>query len=162
MLVAKTGFCFEIYLNKLNIDKAVLLSCVKKGLIKKDKPVFIFTNLMNPYLLTQNGKEFASNKLSVRPYRTHLSRAEHDYVLGNVYIGLSKSEQISWESETSLGVKYPSQAVVDGRFTSNDNKLVGVEVITEAYSENEIDNKLSFLKLHCDKKIVLYTKDIAK
>lgn len=158
--ISKTGFFFEMYLTNLNMSTKIIYSCIKKGFIVRERPVFIFSNLTTPYSLTEKGKELASNRYSISPYRTSINQAEHDYVLGSIYTSLSQDEQSSWETETSLLVRYPGQSVVDAIYIDSFNNIVGVEVITDDYSEDEINAKLHFIKNYCDKKIIIYTKDI--
>lgn len=142
------------------MSNKVLYTCLSKGFIKKERPIFIFTHLTIPYSLTEQGKKLVGKRYSIKPYKNNINQVEHDYVLGSIYNNLSKNEQDSWITETSLIVKYPLEVVVDGVYKDNNNLTYGVEVITESYSKSDIQEKLNFIKKYCNKEIVIYTKDI--
>ena len=160
--ISNTGYFFEMYLDKLNISMKIVYNCINKGFITRENTVFLFTNLTTPYCLTNKGKDLVKNMFSINPYRTNLNQVEHDYVLGSIYVDLSNAEQNSWQTETSLMMKYPGQSIIDAMYTDLFNDLVGVEIITEDYSDKDINAKLEFIRKYCEKKVIIYTKDILK
>lgn len=158
--ISNVGCLFETNLKHLKLTRNVIRNCMKKGLIYKHNPVFVFTQFTIPYLLTKKGKDLMSERYSISPYISNVNQAEHDYVLGSIYMGLLISEQDSWETEMDLLNKYSGGPVIDGRYRDINNNKVGVEVITSAYTDEDIKGKQAFIDKHCDKSIVIYTNDI--
>lgn len=154
-LIAKTGFYVDAYRDKFKLSTRTIYSCIQKGLIYKDRTLFVFTKLLTPYLLTDKGIDIVKNKYLISPYRSNSTQSDHDFVLGNIYLSLSKSERNSWITETGLNMLYPNTHVVDGFYIDSSGNKVGIEVITKSYTENTIDDKYAFIANYCDKSIVI-------
>ncbi|MCQ4924825.1 hypothetical protein NE686_17115 [Tissierella carlieri] len=161
--IARTGFFLDPYRHESNVSDKVIRNCVKKELIKKENPpVMVFTKLLSPYTLTDKGMAIVRYKYMISLYKENLRHIEHDYVLGKIYLTLSEEEQETWRTESDLLLEYPSTSVIDGTYIDKQDKRVGVEVITSSYSEHDIDLKMKFIHKHCDRAIILNTKDIFK
>ena len=158
--IARTGLFLELYKGQLSISTATINSCIKKDLIIKDRPVLIFTKLLTPYKLTEKGKYIVNYLYMITPYQSNARQIEHDYILGKIYLSLNDSERETWRTEGELMLFYPNSSVVDGVYTDINKALVGIEVITSNYSENDISSKKDFISKYCDKAIILNTKDI--
>lgn len=161
-LIARVGFYVEPFKNQLGISDKIVYNCMSKGLIKDYSPQLVFGTLLRAYSLTDKGKYLIKGFYGINPYISKIRQLEHDYLLGKIYLSLSGKEQETWKTELYLMNKYPGESVVDGIYIDENNNIVGVEVITEYYSDNEIDNKITFIKKYCDKDIIIRTKDILK
>ena len=161
-LIAKTGFYFMPFLELLNLHELTVNSCLNKGLIKKEKPVMVFGKFLSPYRLTDYGKTIINTLYLITPYKDNIRHIEHDYMLAKIYLSLSVEERESWVTEGELLIRYPNSSVVDGLFTDLDGHLVGVEVITSNYSENDIALKTDFISRYCDKAIIMNYKDLVR
>ena len=69
---------------------------------------------------------------------------------------LEEKHQSSWLNESALKKMFKSKYTSDGLFSLGD-KLIGVEIITNSYSQVAIDGKLEFINKYCDDKIVIHT-----
>ncbi|MCK9470659.1 MAG: hypothetical protein M0Q88_02770 [Bacilli bacterium] len=159
-LIANVGCFIKPYENKLLISRHIVNGLVKSGLVVDQFSCLLYTKIFKVFTLTNSGKEFVKNKYLISPYMTKLRNVEHDYILGNIYLNLSKEERLTWTTEMALHNKYPNSTVIDGLYINSKSETVGIEVITENYSEEEIKGKEFFLSKHCDKKIVIHSKDV--
>ena len=92
-------------------------------------------------MLTEKGKETVKNELLIRPYNGQLDQAEHDFVLGKIYGMISEKEKDSWITETDLEIIYPGETIIDGFYIDNKKRKVGVEILTDNYKKNIIEEK---------------------
>lgn len=160
LLIVNTGFYINHYSKISSISNYTVRLLVNKGLIIKGRSHFIFTKYFNVYILSDYGKEYALRRYLLYPYIFRDRNIEHDYVLGRIYLSLSKKESKSWINEGTLIRRYPNTVVIDGMFTDAYDRAVGIEVITSNYSENDIFKKMDFIKKYCDKDIIVYTKNL--
>jgi hypothetical protein len=154
-LIAKTGLYIEGYSNDLSISRKILRSCKDKDLICEGEYMFFYRKLCKPYFLTKTGISIIKDKLDISPYRSRITQGDHDFVLAKIYLSLSEEEQDSWITETALEMKYPGMTVSDGIYKSSKGPLVGVEVLTNSYTKDEIKRKTNFIKKHCDASIII-------
>lgn len=154
-LVGKTGFYVSEYKNKLGISAWIVNSLVDKGLLEKERGLFFFTKFLTPYCLTNKGREYVKNQLMFNPYRFRAPQANHDFILGNIYLSLDERDRESWVTETKLGLDYPDYSVTDGMFVNKCGEKVAVEVITSNYTEDTLAAKQIFIDRFCDKSVVV-------
>jgi carboxypeptidase C (cathepsin A) len=89
-------------------------------------------------------------------YKSDATQLEHDYVLSKIYIYLRYDQKESWKTEGALQQMYGINKTTDGLFISNGCKI-GVEVITDSYSKEEIEQKKNFIRKYCDDYIMVHT-----
>lgn len=153
--IAKTGFITKFLLSNYKRNYS-LKNLIKKKLIIEKGPHMIFGDMQYIYILTTKGKKITSNKFLINSYKSDTSQLEHDFLLSKVYFQLNVEQQNTWINETEIKLKYKELITCDAIFKSN-NKLVGVEIITEFYSKSMIYRKLDFIKKYCDDDIVIST-----
>ena len=157
--IARTGVFVNVFLKDLKISNKMVYKCLEKKLIEKGANKLIYGELLSTYYLSETGKEIIKKRYLINPYRSKPNQIEHDFLLGKIYLSLSDEEKETWITETELMLIHPTIVVTDGVYICNDNKKVGVEVITESYSKKDIEYKERFINKHCDKKLILKTKD---
>ena len=153
--LARIGFFIIDFKEKLGFSERIIYSLLKKELIYKEKSMFIYTKLHIPYCLTNKGMTLVKNRYLINPYRFRMSQAEHDFVLANIYLSLSKEDRGRWVTETALGLKYPNESVSDGMYVNSNNEMVAVEVLTNNYSDIAKEAKQKFIDKHCSKSIIV-------
>lgn len=160
LLLARTGYYCNSYIKHFNIQNNTLTNLLEKELIEKKNPVIIFGKMMSRYVLTSNGKKVVKNHFLTKPYSGKSDQLEHDFILGKIYLMTGEIERNTWLTETDLGTMYPNEPVIDGVYTNSRNEKVGVEVLTDSYSNSMIEERKSFIDKYCDKKIVIHTKEL--
>lgn len=154
-MIARTGFYIEDYNKELGISKKIIRSCINKGLICKGHHIFFYKKLCQPYFLTDASSVLVKERFSISPYKFKTSQGNHDFVLGHIYLSLTEKERDSWITETALDMKYPGESIADGLFTSLNNNIVGVEVLTNNYTKSEVENKKRFIEKYCDLSMII-------
>lgn len=155
-LIGRVGFFIINFKDKSGLTKETMYSLVKKELIYKRNGVFIYTKLHTPYCLTDKGIHLVKSRYLINPYRFRKLQAEHDFVLANIYLSLKQDDRERWITETTLGIKYSEESVLDGMYINIKNEVVGVEVITSNYTKLKIKAKQMFIDKHCTKSILIY------
>jgi len=155
--MANTGFIAEDLLKEFNITNKRINQHISSGYVKK-KRVIIFSNLSNIYCLSDLGKSLMKNKLMMNIYKGNTESPHHDYVLSKFYASILPEEQDTWQSENLLYQKYHKkfEKTTDGLFTSVDNKKIAVEIITNNYTQKDIEMKKAFIKEECDDYIMIH------
>ena len=160
LLLARTGYYCSSYRKHFNIHNNTLINLFENELIEKKNPVIIYGKMMSRYVLTNKGKKVVRNHFATKPYSGKSDQLEHDFVLGKIYLMIEEIERSTWLTETDLSAMYPNEPVVDGVYTSVRNQKVGVEILTDNYSNSMIEERKSFIDKYCDKKIVIHTKEL--
>lgn len=112
------------------------------------------------YLGDRGETEMETRGMEFR-YKSDLTTFEHDYQLSDFYLSLSEETRETWMTEkellhhaeqssrffgfrTKIKEKYGKyQATPDGAFVS-DGKLIGIDIITESYSNDDALQKEEF------------------
>lgn len=160
LLLARTGYYCNSYRKHFSIYDSSIDRLLKSKFVEKKGPIIIFGKMMNIYILTSKGKDLVRNHFLIRPYSGKSDQLEHDYVLGKVYLMISETEKDTWITETDLGIMHPNESVIDGLYVNNNGEKVGVEILTESYNDNMIEERNNFIKKYCNKKIVIHTKEL--
>ncbi len=156
--IAKTGLITEDLLPLLKITRQRLYQYIQSGYIKKRGTFLIYGSLTNVYTLTEQTKKRMKGDFLIDLYKSDTSQLEHDFVLTKVYLYLSYEEKESWETENSLLQIYRDcEKTTDGLYISNRGKKIGVEVVTDSYSKEEIEKKKEFIRKYCDDYIMIHT-----
>lgn len=160
--IARTGFVTEQMLPFIKITRQRLYDHLLNGNIKKKGNFLIFDSLTNVYVLTEKTKKQMQNDFLIDLYKSDITRLEHDFVLSKIYMFLHYMERESWKTESSLLKLYSgSEKPTDGMYISKAGMKIGVEVITDRYTQREIRQKKIFIKHFCDDYIMIHThKDI--
>jgi hypothetical protein len=155
--IAKCGIITENLLHMLDIDVRRLRKHIYSNNIEKKGTVMLFGRMTNIYMLTNKSKKRVSSDFLINPYKTDLSQIEHDYALLKVYLFLNSKEKESWLTETRLHIDFPaSTKTVDGMYITGNNKRIGVEVITDSYTDDDINAKKDFIRAYCDDYIMIH------
>lgn len=155
--IAKTGFITECFLEYVGISAKRFKEHIKSGCIENKGTYLIYGNLRNVYFLSAKSKRKVRSDFAINPYKSDFSQLEHDYCLAKVYHYLSFQEKQSWITETELRVKYRHDKTTDAMYISKEGKKVGVEIVTDRYSKDEIENKMNFIRSFCDDYIMFHT-----
>lgn len=156
--IARVGFITPCLLDYLDITQSRLKQHISSGNIVKAGTYMIYGSLCNIYTLTEEAKNRLRSEFLINPYKSDISQLEHDYCLAKVYLHLKYNQKESWKTETQLRMEYPLvPSTTDGMYYTDDNKKIGVEIMTDRYSKEEINNKLDFIRYHCDDYIILHT-----
>jgi len=159
--MAKTGLMIENMLPLLEISVSRLRQHIESGNIEKKGVYILYGAATNIYVLSSKCKKRMASDFLINIYKSDTTQLEHDYVLLKIYLYLSTQEKESWLTESKLQIDYlNSSKTTDGMFIAKGKKI-GVEVITDSYSKEDIKNKKDFIRYHCDGYIMLHThKDI--
>jgi hypothetical protein len=155
--VARTGLITENLLPFLKISRQRLYQHIESGNIEKKGAFLVFGSLTNVYVLSDFAKRRMKGDFLIDLYKSDTTQLEHDYVLTKIYLFLKLHEKESWKTENTLRQLYNSEKTTDGLYKTADNKVIGVEVITDSYSKNEIEQKKDFIRKHCDDYIMIHT-----
>jgi hypothetical protein len=160
--MAKTGLMIEPMLPLLEISLTRIRQHRESGNIEKKGVYILYGSATNIYVLSAKAKKRMASEFLIDIYKSDTTQLEHDYVLLKIYLYLSTQEKESWLTESSLQGEYPTATkTTDGMFIANGKKI-GVEVITDSYSEEDIKNKKNFIRYHCDGYIMLHTHKAIK
>ncbi|MBO8160627.1 MAG: hypothetical protein H0Z24_03240 [Thermosipho sp. (in: Bacteria)] len=156
--IARTGIATYEMARKFISEKRIY-KLLKHGYITKEA-YFIYGRYIDIYTLTDRIKERMRQEFLINPYKANKNQLEHDYYLAKVYVSLKPEERETWLTETALQEKYHGLKTTDAMFTSNGKK-VAVEIVTDYYSDTDIEVKKDFIKNFCDDYIMFHThKDI--
>ena len=156
--IAKTGFITESMLPLFEITRQRLYQHITSDYIEKKGVFLIYGTMTNVYTLTEHSKRRMKGDFLIDLYKSDASQLEHDFVLSQIYMYLSYDEKESWKTETSLSQMYRgSNKTTDGLYISNGGKKIGVEVVTDSYSKEEVEQKQDFIKNYCDDYIMVHT-----
>jgi carboxypeptidase C (cathepsin A) len=154
--IARTGLITENLLPMLGITRQRLRQHIISGNIEKKGTYMLFGSLTNIYTLTEHAKRRMRSDFLINIYKSDATQLEHDYVLSKIYIYLRYDQKESWKTEGALQQMYGINKTTDGLFISNGCKI-GVEVITDSYSKEEIEQKKNFIRKYCDDYIMVHT-----
>ncbi len=155
--IAKVGFVTEDFLKNIGSNKQGLKDNIKQGYIMKKGTYMVYGGLKNIYNLTSKGKYKVKSDFLINPYKSDISQLEHDYCLAKVYQFLSYEEKQSWITETGLRVRYGHAVTTDAMYITREGKKIGVEIVTDSYSKNEIESKMDFIRNVCDDYLMFHT-----
>lgn len=159
--IAKSGLMIEQMLPLLGISLTRLRQHVESGNIEKKGVYLLYGSATNIYVLSAKSKKRMASDFLINIYKSDTTQLEHDYVLLKTYLYLSTEEKESWLTESRLQIDYPTAIKTSDAMFIAKGKKIGVEVITDSYSEEDINNKKNFIRCHCDGYIMLHThKDI--
>lgn len=157
--IANCGFITPALAQKyFNISRVSFKQLEKNHVLSKKGNFILFGKTASIYNLTDKSK-YSIRSYGKYSYRTNTSQLEHDYLLLKAYCLLPTVCQDSWLNETELKLIYGNITTTDALFIYNNLKI-SVEVITPAYSNDTIQDKVKFSNNHCDKLITLNTADI--
>lgn len=156
--IAKTGLITEDMLPVFGITIKRLYQHIHSEYIEKKGTYLIFGTMTNVYTLTEQSKRRMKSDYLIDLYKSDVSQLEHDFVLAKIYMYLSYAEKESWKTESGLLQMYSNcEKTTDGLYISSGGKKIGVEVITDSYSKEEIEQKKDFIRKYCDDYIMLHT-----
>jgi hypothetical protein len=156
--IARTGLMVEKLLPLLGISETRLRQHIASGYIEKKGVHLLYGNATNIYMLSSKGKKKVQSEFAINLYKSDLSQLEHDYILLRVYLYLQAGEKESWQTESKLQLDYPQSAKTsDAMYINISGKRIGVEIITDSYTKDDIDRKIDFIRYHCDDYIMLHT-----
>lgn len=155
--IAKTGFITEKFLPLLNISESRLRQHIYSGSVIKKGTYLIYGVATNIYTLSTKAKRRMQSEFLINLYKGDISQIEHDYVLLKIYLYLSVVEKESWITESKLQQQYPSAKKTTDALFMKDGKRIAVEVITDSYSNDDIEAKKDFIKYYCDDYIMVHT-----
>lgn len=156
--MARTGIMVEKFLPMLGLSQTRLRQHIASGNIEKKGIYLIYGAATNVYLLSSKAKRRMQGDFLINLYKSDISQLEHDYVLLKTYLYLSVKEKESWITESRLQIDYPqSVKTTDAMFISNNGKRIGVEIVTNNYTLEDIEAKKKFIRYHCDDFIMLHT-----
>lgn len=156
--IARTGLMVEKLLPFLGISETRLRQHIASGYIEKKGVHLLYGNATNIYMLSAKGKKKVQSEFAINLYKSDLSQLEHDYILLKVYLYLQVEEKESWQTESKLVIDYPqSPKTTDGLYINSSGKSIGVEVITDSYTKDDIDMKIDFIRYQCDDCIMIHT-----
>lgn len=157
--IAKTGLITKDLLSIYKISYDRFNQHILSNNIVLSGRVMIFGILKDVYILSDDMKKKMKNDFGIGLYRSDLSQVEHDYILSKVYSKLSLAEKESWVTETMLKDLFGEETTVDGLYRSDSGYNIGVEIISENYTKQEIEDKKAFIKRYCDSYILINTKE---
>lgn len=156
--MAKTGILTIDLLAYLDISSSRFRQHIKYGNIECKGTHLLLGSLTNIYMLSSSAKKRMASDYLIYPYKTDITQAEHDYVLAKIYTCLSYNQKESWMTETQLQSDYPmAKKTADAMYVAGTSKI-GVEVITDSYSKDEILLKKEFIRSYCDDFIMIHTR----
>lgn len=155
--IAHTGFITTSLLSSTDISCKTLNKLINNKLIKRDGLFMIFGALNHVHTLTPKGKQYVSSSLLTNCYKSDKSQLEHDYILSKLYWSISNSERNNWLNETELKSKFRNALITCDAIYISNGLTIGVEVITDSYTQEAIDEKKEFMKSCCDRSIILST-----
>jgi hypothetical protein len=157
--IAKTGLITKDLLSNYEISNDRFQQHLLSENIVMSGRVMVFGILKNIYILSDNTKKQMKYDYGIGLYRSDLTQVEHDYVLSKVYSKLSLAEKESWVTENMLKELFDEETTVDGLYRSDSGYNVGVEIISENYTKQEIEDKKAFISKYCDSFILINTKE---
>lgn len=154
-MIGNCGFICSTIIskNKMNFN---INKLVKNNYIICEGNYLVYGVAQKIYILSSLGKEYLRKEFDMTIYKSDINQLEHDYILLKTYMELEEIHQDSWLNETALKKMFKTLYTSDGLFSLGE-KLIGVEVITNSYSQCAIDGKLEFIKKYCDDKIIVHT-----
>lgn len=155
--VAKVGFITESLFSYLNVSKYILNKNIENDYIVHRGNHLIYGNLRNIYHLTDKGKRRMRSEFLINPYKSDFTQLEHDYCLARVYCSLNFREKNSWITETELRIKYNLDKTADAMYISDSGEKIGVEIVTDSYSKEDIEKKKEFIRNYCDNFIMFHS-----
>lgn len=159
--IARTGFTTDTLIEELGLTSYQLKKAIDNEFIIYKGNHFVYGDLKKIYILSPKAKYRMKSEFLINPYKSDLSQLEHDYCLAKVYCSLNRKEQSSWITETELRIKFNYDKTTDAMYISSAGERVGVEIITDSYSKDEIDKKMDFIRNYCDSYTMFHTyKDI--
>jgi len=157
--IAKTGLITKDLLSTYKISYDRFNQHLLTNNIVLSGRVMTFGVLKDVYILSDDMKKQMKNDYGIGLYRSDLSQVEHDYILSKVYSKLSIAEKESWVTETMLKDIFGEETTVDGLYRSDSGYNIGVEIISENYTKQEIEDKKAFISKYCDSYILINTKE---
>lgn len=154
--MANTGLVSEDTLKNYNISRRRINQHIKSRYVEKKRTI-ILSNLTNTYVLSDLGKRIIKRKYFLDCYKGNSVNPTHDYVLSEFYSLLKPDEQDSWLNENTLYKNFNKKVkkTTDGLFKSRRGLKIGIEIITNNYSDKDIEKKREFIEKYCDDHIIL-------
>lgn len=146
--IAQTGV-----ITKKNIHKYFNLNQNRIELLKRNNfivehTVYIKGNVQSYYTLGQKGYTFIKNETDIEYiYKSNSHQISHDLKLNQIYCQCSELERSCWVNETELIHKWSQFVPKKERvasldaIVSIDGTVIGIEVITNNYGEQELQEK---------------------
>jgi hypothetical protein len=156
--IARTGFITKDLLHLPGINPKRLAQHIKSENIIDKGIYLIYGQMVRVYGLTEKAKRRMRSEFLIDIYKSDATQLEHDYVLAKIYLHLKLEEKESWVTETGLMERYKECVkTTDGLYITSEGQKIGVEVVTDSYSADEIEQKKEFIRKYCDDYIMVHT-----
>lgn len=156
--IARTGLITDNLLHCFGITERRIYANIKNNNILKKGPYMLFGNLTYIYILSDSAKNALYSNYRINIYKTDLTQIEHDYVLSRIYASMPPLVQESWITEGNLKSLYPNSDSTTDAMVNVNGLRVGIEVITDSYSTEQINAKKAFISKYCDDFIMVHTR----
>lgn len=148
--LSKVGYLKPEHFKELHISDKRLNQYQKEGLL--DNKTYYNQRegkVETSYYLTSKGQKYVSQNLAIKTFY-HSNSASHDSKLADKYFSLTQEERDTWVSEVDLRLAYPElnpsqgYSPTDAQYTATTGTTTCVEVVTQNYSKEMIQQKIDF------------------
>ena len=109
--------------------------------------VYTRQGIQTIYTLGTNGYKFIKEETTIdHTYKSNLRQVKHDIKLSQMYCQITPDERIGWKNENQIIHHWESMSKVErvgclDAIVTIDNQIIGIEVITNNYGQEELAQK---------------------